>query len=407
MYTLYTKCRLAFPDFFASGSLLTNGAKIQRIWIDEKPGQLPPTTRTVDCHNLILAPGLIDIHNHGALTHDFVAGNATGNNIALRFHAEHGVTSLLATVMTETHQRMCAALKTLGDQKAARELFPNFLGVHVEGPYFHPDKRGAHQLECLRDPKRKEYARFWQLSRGLIRIFTHAPERSGSLEFAQYFHERGCVPAIGHSRATMLQIRRAAAHGARHFVHANNAIDWPLRRMRPEGWLGTELMGMGTLLSHSAYSGEIISDGYHVPVEMIRVILAARGTDSIAIVSDSCPATGCPPGDYEQGGLKIVLKKNRLVIAGSGGMDGTTPLGGSATPLLAMLGNYVAWGFDLCAALKMSTLVPARIIGETTKGLLRVGNDADLVLMDGRAKLAATIIQGKVVFTAEPSVISP
>ena len=102
-----------------------------------------------------------------------------------------------------------------------------------------------------------------------------------------------------------------------------------------------------------------------------------------------------------------MLKKNRLVIAGSGGMDGTTPLGGSATPLLAMLGNYVAWGFDLCAALKMSTLVPARIIGETTKGLLRVGNDADLVLMDGRAKLAATIIQGKVVFTAEPSVISP
>ncbi len=394
--TLYRHCRLAFPDAIVEGSLLTLGNTIAAIWIGEEPaGGLPKRTRTVDCDGLILAPGLVDIHNHGAVTHDFVAAHAAGNNLALRYHAQQGVTSLLPTVMTETHEQMCAALRTLGDQHAAGALYPNFRGIHVEGPYFNPEKRGAHKLECLRDPVRSEYEKFWKLSRGTIRIFTHAPERPGSAEFCRFFHERGCVPTIGHTRASMLELRRVAAFGARHFVHANNAVDWPTRRPRPEGWLGTEMMGMGTLLSHSAFSGEIIADGYHVPVEMIRIILAACGSDRIAIVSDACSATGCEPGEYQMGGVKVILKANRLALTGGNVVDGVAALGGSATPLLAMLRNFVAWGFGLTTPLKMSTVVPARIIGEAKKGLLCVGHDADLILLDDQVNLHATIIGGR------------
>lgn len=396
---LFRNARLAFPDFLSEGALLVEQGTISRIWLNESPSE-PGRAQIVDCEGLILAPGLVDIHNHGGLTHDFVGANPEGNNAALKFHAENGVTSLLATVMTETHEQMRAALKTLAEQCAASAIYPNFLGIHIEGPYFHPDKRGAHRLECLRDPIRSEYEEFWNVSQGLIRIFTHAPERKGSAEFCQFFHERGCVPTIGHTRATMQEIRRAAAYGARHFVHANNAIDWPLRKPRPEGWLGTEMMGMGTLLSHAAFSGEIISDGYHLPVEMIRLILAAKGTDNVAIVSDSCPAAGCQPGDYIQGGLKIILKENGLVISGAGAMDdsGVPPLGGSATTQLAMIRNYINWGFGLTTPLKMSTWVPARIIGESKKGLLRVGNDADLILIDDQANLHATLISGTTIY---------
>ena len=397
---LFHNARLAFPDFILEGALLVEDGRIRAIWISDEPGSLPSGVRKVDCQGLILAPGLIDIHNHGGRTHDFVGADAKGNNVALRFHLENGVTSMLATVMTETHEQMSAALETLAEQHAAGELEPNFLGIHIEGPYFHPDKRGAHRLECLRDPVRSEYEKFWNVSRGLIRIFTHAPERKGSAEFCQFFHERGCVPTIGHTRATMLEVRRAAAYGARHFVHANNAIDWPLRKPRPEGWLGTEMMGMGALLSHSAFSGEIISDGFHLPVEMIRLILTAKGTDNVAIVSDSCPAAGCAPGEYVQGGLKIILKEGGLVISGSGAMDGSgvPPLGGSATTQLAMIRNYMKWGFGLTTPLKMSTAVPARIIGEEKRGVLRVGNIADLILIDDAAELKATFIAGKAVY---------
>jgi N-acetylglucosamine-6-phosphate deacetylase len=396
---LFKNARLVFPDFIAEGCLLIENGTIAAIWISDKPSATPRGWRVIDCEGLLLAPGLIDIHNHGGKTHDFVGADSNGNNIALRFHAENGVTSMLATVMTETHEQMGAALKLLGEQHRAGELHPNFLGIHIEGPYFHPDKRGAHRLECLRDPVRSEYEQFWKLSRGLIRIFTHAPERKGSIEFCQFFNERGCVPTIGHTRATMEEIRRVGAYGARHFVHANNAIDWPLRKPRPDGWLGTEMMGMGALLSHSAFSGEIISDGFHLPVEMIRLILTAKGTDNVAIVSDSCPAAGCTPGEYTQGGLKIILRENGLVLSGSGAMDssGAPPLGGSATTQLAMIRNYVNWGFGITTPLKMSTQVPARIIGEKNKGVLRVGNDADLILLDDQVRVHSTIIGGQCV----------
>ena len=400
---LFKNVRLAFPDFLVEGSLLAEGGRISALWISEPPAYIPAHAEVLDCENLILAPGLVDIHNHGALTHDFVGASAEGNKAALRFHAEQGVTTLLATVMTETHEQMSAALKLLAEQHAAAELPPNFRGIHVEGPYFHADKRGAHRLECLRDPVRTEYEKFWEISRGLIRIFTHAPERKGSAEFCQFLHERGCVPAIGHTRATMLDIRRAGAHGARHFVHANNAIDWPLRKARPDGWLGTEMTGMGTLLSHSAFTGEIISDGYHLPIEMIRLILTAKGTDHIAIVSDSCPAAGCEPGEYVQGGMRIILRENNLVLSGSGSMDGTDvpPLGGSATTQLRMIRNYLDWGFGIVAPLKMSTAVPARIIGEAQRGILRAGNHADLILLDDRANLAATYVGGQLIHSSK------
>jgi N-acetylglucosamine-6-phosphate deacetylase len=391
---LFENCRLAFPDFIAEGALLADGGQIQAIWINEKPSSVPSNAQRIDCRDLILAPGLIDIHNHGGVTHDFVNADPEGNNIALKYHADHGVTAMLATIMTETPEQMAACMKTLGDQHRGAAIHRNFLGIHVEGPYFNPAKRGCHKIECLRDPDPREYTKFWELSNGLIRIFTHAPERKGSLEFCRYFNERGCVPTIGHTKASMAQIRAAAAYGARHFVHANNAIDWPARTPRADGWLGTELMGMGTLLSHTAMTGEIISDGYHVPVEMIRVILNAKGADNVAIVSDSSSAVGCKPGTYSLGGLDIILDYKRLVLSAEKNDDGVSCMAGSGTPLIEMLKNYLKWGFGFLTPLRMATIVPARIIGETKRGILRVGNFADLILVDDQFNLKLVFIAG-------------
>src|SRR5690242_833859 len=126
---LFRNARLAFPDFIIEGALFVENGKIARLWISDQPSEAHTNARVVDCSGRILAPGLVDIHNHGGKTHDFVAADAKGNNVALAFHAENGVTSLLATVMTETHEQMSAALRVLAEQHAAGKLHPNFLGI--------------------------------------------------------------------------------------------------------------------------------------------------------------------------------------------------------------------------------------------------------------------------------------
>jgi N-acetylglucosamine-6-phosphate deacetylase len=155
-------------------------------------------------------------------------------------------------------------------------------------------------------------------------------------------------------------------------------------------------MGMGTLLAHTAMTGEIISDGYHVPLEMIKIILAAKGADSVAIVSDSSSAVGCKPGEYSLGGLKIILDDKRLVLSADKNDQGVSVMAGSGTPLIEMLKNYLRWGFGFTTPLRMATMVPAKIIGESKRGVLRVCNEADLIIVDDEFNLKLVMIAGDI-----------
>lgn len=398
---LFTNAQLIFPDFIGEGSLLVDGGQMAAIGLG-KNLQARSGDEVVDLAGAYLAPGLVDLHNHGAMTHDFVAASADGNRQALAFHLEQGVTSMLATVMTESPRQMAAALELLARQAHQQELPPNLLGIHIEGPFLHPDKRGAHQLEHLRTPNLPQVEEFYRLCGSLLRILTLAPELPNGLEVCQFLAERQVLPAIGHTKATLQEIRAAFAYGAHHFVHANNAVDWPIRKPREEGWLGTELMGMGTLLTHSAMSGEIIADGYHVPVEMIRLLIHQKGPLQLALVSDASSATGCQPGDYALGGLTIELRSGNLVLTKEVSPEtGVRPMAGSATPLLQMVRNVVGWGYPLHDAIRMATLVPAQIIKQPRKGCLRVGHDADLIVLNPRLELQGVFVKGKSCFRSQ------
>jgi N-acetylglucosamine-6-phosphate deacetylase len=130
---------------------------------------------------------------------------------------------------------------------------------------------------------------------------------------------------------------------------------------------------------------------------MIRIILAAKGCDNVAIVSDSSSAVGCKPGQYSLGGLKIILDDKRLVISADKNDQGVSVMAGSGTPLIEMLKNYLNWGFGFLTPLRMATLVPARIIGEPKRGILRVGNEADLILIDDQFNLKIVVIGGEII----------
>jgi N-acetylglucosamine-6-phosphate deacetylase len=133
---------------------------------------------------------------------------------------------------------------------------------------------------------------------------------------------------------------------------------------------------------------------------MIKIILAAKGTESIAIVSDASPAVGCPAGEYMFGGLKIIMDDQRLVLSAEKNDQGVSVMAGSGTPLIEMLKNYQRWGFGFLTPLRMATAVPARIIGETKRGILRAGAEADLILIDDNFNLQLVVIAGNVVHRA-------
>ncbi len=392
---LLTNARLVFPDFIELGSVLITNGRIEAIGFGDQR-LTDGDTKVMDLEGAYLSPGLVDIHNHGAMTHDFVAASSEGNRQALAFHLQHGVTSMLATVMTQSPAQMDAALELLVRQAQQNALPPNFLGIHIEGPFLHPEKRGAHQREHLRLPSLARVNEFWAICGSFLRILTLAPELPGGMEVCRFLTDHQVVAAIGHTKASMNQIRTAFAHGAQHFVHANNAIDWPIRLPRSEGWLGTELMGMGTLLTHSAMSGEVIADGYHVPIEMIRLLIDQKGPLQLALVSDASSATGCLPGDYSLGGLTIELRPGNLVLTKEIAPEtGVRPMAGSATPLLHMVRNLVSWGYPLHVAIRMATFVPAQIIKQPRKGSLRVGHDADLLILNDRLELQQVLVMGK------------
>ncbi len=395
---LFINAQLVFPDFVGEGSLRVEGGKMAAIRLGANlPSKIGEDIR--DLNGAFLAPGLVDIHNHGAMTHDFVAGSSEGNRQALEFHLRNGVTSMLATVMTESPGQMSAALELLARQSQQKKLPPNLLGIHIEGPFLHPEKRGAHQLEHLRTPNLAQVEEFCRLCGPLLRILTLAPELPNGLEVCQFLTERQVLPAIGHTKANMQEIRAAFAHGAQHFVHANNAVDWPIRKPRSDGWLGTELMGMGTLLTHTAISGEVIADGYHVPPEMVRLLIQQKGPLQLALVSDASSATGCQPGDYALGGLTIELRPGNLVLTKEVSPEtGVRPMAGSATPLLQMVRNVVSWGYPFHDAIRMATLVPAQIIHEPRIGCLRVGNDADLIVLNPQLELQTVLVKGETHF---------
>ncbi|HYE30178.1 MAG TPA: amidohydrolase family protein [Methylomirabilota bacterium] len=386
---LFTDAKLAFPDFFASGELLVINGRIETIWIEEQASFVPPDAEIIDCGGAILAPGLVDIHNNGALGHEFVAGDPEGNNRALAWHLQQGVTSVVATIMTAPQEEMARAVRVLSDQAEQGALQPNFSGIHIEGPYFHPDKRGAHRLECLREPRESEYRELFDAARGTLRLFTFAPEISGAVGLCAFLHERGVTPTIGHTTASFAQIRRAVAAGARHMVHANNAVDWPTRRPNNTGWLGTELMPMGALLADYRLTCEIIADGYHVPWPLVQALVKAKGAENVALVSDASSACGCPPGQYSLAGMQVEVRPERLIVATGAPVQGVPPLAGSGSSLLWMVQNAAEWGCSLLTALKMATRVPARIAGLRRKGELLVGNDADLILLGGAGELRA------------------
>jgi len=346
--------------------------------------EAPAKCRVQDFGDCTLAPGLVDIHTHGAAGFDLMQADANGLGKIEGFLARHGVTSYFPTTVTAPMDTTLAALDRLAaeiESSNSHGQRAEPLGIHIEGPFLSHTRRGMHPLQDLQKPTLAAFEKLWQAARGHIRVMTIAPELDGALEVISEATKRGVCFSIGHSDADLDQARKGVAAGARHATHAFNAMR-PLDHRDP-GILGE-------VMTNPGLSAEIIADGIHVHPIVIQIATRAKGVEGTVLITDATAATGMPEGRYQLGSVEIEVKDGMCMHEGT--------LAGSVLTLERAVRNVMSFAqWELQHAVRAATLNPAKTAGARNKGLLQPGADADLVVLTGSGEVKATIIKGVLV----------
>jgi N-acetylglucosamine-6-phosphate deacetylase len=337
----------------------------------------------VDLRPWRIAPGYVDLHTHGFASRDVTSG--TESDIAAMAEALPctGVTSFLPTVASTGRVETLEQVRRISAVMRERRAHgAEVLGIRLEGPFISRARKGAQDEAAIRPPDARELASL--VENGPIRIVDFAPEEDRQLEFLRALLRYEIVPSIGHTAASYEQTIAALDAGARHCTHLFNAMP-PLEQRAPGP--------VGALLTDPRATVEIIADGVHLHAAALRLIYAARGARSTALVTDAMPAAGLPDGDYP-----FLARRVKVADGAARLPDGT--LAGSILTLDAAVRNAVDLaGVSWSDAIRMATLTPARIAGQAQrKGALRPGADADFVALDERGVVHQTWRGGQKVF---------
>ena len=344
---------------------------------------LPAGAREIRAAGKTAIPGFVDVHIHGAGGHDVMEGSREAMAAVTKTVAGHGTTAFVATTVTaspeDTLRSVAGISKYITEQRQTNDPRAEVLGIHFEGPFISAVRRGVHPLEWVKLPSAELLEKFLQAAAGNAQILTIAPELMGAIPCIDAARKAGLVVALGHTDATYEQARAGIAHGARHAVHVYNA-------MRPFSHRDTGVIG--AVLTSPEVTAELIADGVHVDEAAMKPLLQAKGASGVILVSDGISATGMPDGKYMLGTFEVTV---------SGGVcrNAEGKLAGSTLTLDRALRNVVGLGASLADAVRMLTLNPASLLGiEFKKGSLRVGADADILLLDERLQVAGVWARG-------------
>lgn len=327
----------------------------------------------IDAEGLLVLPGLVDIHSHGAAGEDFSDGNPEGLKKILQYEKRCGITSYCPTSMTFPKERLRQIFASI--KGAQTEDGATVVGINMEGPFLDPAKKGAHVEKWIAAPDVAFVRELNQDADGLVRLVTLAPNMDGAEEFIKEMHEEVCI-SLGHTAADYDCASRAMKLGAHHVTHLYNA-------MQPFGHRAPGLIGAA--MDDPECMVELICDGYHIHPSAIRAAFRMFGPERVILISDSMRATGMENGTYELGGQEVTVKDRKAVLK-----DGT--LAGSATNLYGCMCKAVEFGIPLEQAIMAATANPARSIGIFDQvGSIRIGKQADLLLVSENLELKRVI----------------
>jgi len=344
----------------------------------------PPGPADVALPDGILVPGFVDLQVNGYYGQELMAARPDGWAQVVRRLPETGTTAFLPTFISAPVDRLAAAFRAAAAIIADLPTGARVLGLHLEGPFIAPSRRGAHNEDWIVDPTHVAIDQLLTAGRGLLRLVTLAPERPGALAAITQLTAAGVLVSVGHSDATAAQVAQAAGQGARMVTHLFDA-QRPFHHREP----GV----VGQALGDPRLTSGLIADLQHVAGLACRIAFAAA-PGRIALVTDAAACAGMAPGRYLLGGESIELPPG----AGRPPVRADGTLAGSALRMDTGVANMVAAGVDLAIAVAAATRVPADLIGCPSLGRIAPGAAGDLVWLGPDLRARATWIGGRQVF---------
>lgn len=370
---IYAKQALTPVGWLANAMLTIKNGKIIKIEQTDK----------VCSDNIKVLPALIDTHVHGVMGADTMDANHEALNTMSCFLAQHGIGAFLATTVTESHEKIEAALVQVKQSIKQGVAGATLLGSYLEGPFFNAVHKGAHPETLLHAPDRKLIEKWLALAEGTLKCIALAPEYPNTLEIIEWLHSINIRVMIGHTNADYQTTKAALLAGASGVVHCYNGMSG-LHHRNP----GV----VGAALTIDNCQTEIIIDGHHVHPAAVDIAYKCCGKN-LLLISDAMRATGMSDGDYQLGKLKVHVQ-DHIVRTEDGSLAGSTLTIDRAVSNLADYANI-----SFAQAWLHGSFYPAKALGiDDTLGSITPNKLANLVLLNDNNQIVATIINGHVVY---------
>ena len=379
---LLKNAKIVLKDRVIEGDILTADGIIRDI-IDRKSPVKAETLEiknSIDLNGKYVVPGFIDVHIHGSNGADAMDGTAEALKTISSYIATKGTTKFLATTLTSSKEELINVLKIAAELQNKEIDGATIFGVHMEGPYFDVEYKGAQNEKYMKPATEKEIKDYLDVKPGLVKMMSLSPHTEQSIETVKFLKENGVIVSVGHSAAKFNDVMKAVDAGLSHSTHTFNGM---------RGINHREPGVAGAVLISDKINAEVIFDKIHIHPEIVRLMIKAKGTDKVVCITDAMAATGLPNGDYKLGELDVYVKD------GEARLKSNDSLAGSVLTMDKAFKHVIELGYPIYEAVKLTSTNAAVEFG-LNAGAIEVGKEADFTILDDSYNVDMTIINGNI-----------
>ncbi|MCP4179399.1 MAG: N-acetylglucosamine-6-phosphate deacetylase [bacterium] len=378
MTTLIKNCRIISPDVdIVNGAVEIEGNKIKHVYKNQNDIKDNKADKVIDAQGNIVFPGFVDIHTHGAMGADVTDGKVESIETIAKTKLSEGVTTFCPTTLTLPYEKLKEAAHSVAEYKKDTK-YAKVAGMHLEGPFINKDSAGAQNPNYIKKPDIKFVREMNDITK--VAIVTFAVEEEGAIEFIKDLKKLGVVSSCGHTSATYEEFKKAKAAGLNNITHFCNQVT--KLHHREIGIVGAGLIDDDVKL-------EFICDKIHICPDMMQLVLKVRGPENMLLITDSMSASGLEDGDYDLGGLEVVVKDDAARLKSSGSLAGST-----LKYYNSLKNTYEVTGLPLQELIKAAGYNQAQSLGINNIGKIEEGYCADIIVVNKDFKPYIAFVEG-------------